>query len=88
MPGWVRSLLIVVAVSAVSTLAVGAAWIGIGGGTLPTHGWIALSLGVVGTVALTWALMRLAFRSDRDGWDARAGDTSDLKAPPPRPPKA
>ena len=88
MPGWVRSLLIVVAVSAVSTLAVGAAWIGIGGGTLPTHGWIALGLGVAGTVALTWVLMRLAFRSDRDGWDARAGDTSDLNAKSANPPEA
>ena len=76
--GTVRQFLIVLAVAVVSTVAVGAAWMAIGGGTLPIHGWIALSLGIAGTVALTWVLMRLAFRSDRDGWDARADDTSDL----------
>ena len=79
--GTVRQLLIVLAVAVVSTVAVGAAWMAIGGGALPIHGWIALSLGIAGTVALTWALMRLAFRSDRDGWDARADDTSDLRPP-------
>ena len=85
--GTVRQLLIVLAVAVVSTVAVGAAWMAIGGGTLPIHGWIALSLGIAGTVALTWVLMRLAFRSDRDGWDARADDTSDL-TPKPKSPKA
>ena len=79
--GTIRQLLIVLAVAVVSTVAVGAAWMAIGGGALPIHGWIALSLGIAGTVALTWALMRLAFRSDRDGWDARADDTSDLRPP-------
>ena len=77
----VRQFLVVLAVAVVSTVAVGAAWVAIGGGSLPMHGWIALSLGIAGTVALTWALMRLAFRSDRDGWDARADDTSDLRPP-------
>lgn len=86
--GTVRQLLIVLAVAVVSTVAVGAAWMAIGGGTLPIHGWIALGLGIAGTVALTWVLMRLAFRSDRDGWDARAGDTSDLNAKPANPPEA
>lgn len=86
--GTARQFLIVVAIVLVSTLAIGAAWMAIGGGTLPIHGWIALGLGIAGTVAMTWALMRLAFRSDREGWDARADDTSDLKAPSPRPPEA
>ena len=86
--GTVRQLLIVLAVAVVSTVAVGAAWMAIGGGTLPIHGWIALGLGIAGTVALTWVLMRLAFRSDRDGWDARAGDTSDLNAKSANPPEA
>jgi len=44
---------------------------------LPAHGWIALFIGVFGTVALAWGLMALAFRSDREGWDDRVGDTSD-----------
>lgn len=85
--GTIRQLLIVLAVAVVSTVAVGAAWMAIGGGALPIHGWIALSLGIAGTVALTWVLMRLAFRSDRDGWDARADDTSDL-TPKPKSPEA
>ncbi len=85
--GTARQLLIVLAVAVVSTVAVCAAWMAIGGGTLPIHGWIALSLGIAGTVALAWVLMRLAFRSDRDGWDARAGDTSDLTMKP-NPPEA
>ncbi len=79
--GTVRQFLVVLAVAVVSTVAVGAAWMAIGGGTLPIHGWIALGLGIAGTVALTWVLMRLAFRSDREGWDARADDTSDLRPP-------
>ena len=83
--GTIRQLLIVLAVAVVSTVAVGAAWVAIGGGSLPIHGWIALSLGIAGTLALTWVLMRLAFRSDRDGWDARADDTSDLRSKPKSP---
>ncbi|WP_374598435.1 hypothetical protein [Brevundimonas sp.] len=81
--GTVRQLLIVLSVAFVSTVAVGAAWVAIGGGDLPIHGWIALSLGTAGTVAMTWVLMRLAFRSDREGWDARADDTSDLRRKSP-----
>jgi hypothetical protein len=35
---------------------------------------IALSLGVLGAVGLTWALMALAFKSSREGWDDRLSD--------------
>lgn len=73
-----RNLLIAGLVAVGGTVGVAWAWRMIGGGALPLHGWIALTLGVVGTVALAWALMALAFRSDREGWDARAG-----VAPPP-----
>ena len=65
-------LCLLVAVSAASVLAVWLGWSAIGGGPLGLHGLIALSLGVSGTVALTWALMALAFKSSREGWDDRA----------------
>lgn len=64
-------LLLVCGVAAVSTVGVSAAWTAIGGGPLGVHGLIALSLGVFGTIGLTWALMALAFRSSREGWDDR-----------------
>jgi hypothetical protein len=64
-------LLVVTGVIGVATGAVSLAWTAIGGGPLGLHGLIALSLGVSGTVGLTWALMALAFRSSRDGWDDR-----------------
>jgi len=65
-------LAIIGMVAAVATWAVSLAWTAIGGGPLGLHGLIALSLGVTGTVALTWTLMALAFKSSREGWDDRA----------------
>ena len=67
-------LLLVIGVAAVATAAVSLAWTAIGGGALGVHGLIALSLGVLGTVGLTWALMALAFKSSREGWDDRPDD--------------
>lgn len=67
-------LLWVLGVAALATVAVSLAWIAIGGGPLGLHGLIALSLGVLGTVGLTWALMALAFKSSREGWDDRPDD--------------
>ena len=64
-------ILWVVGVAALATVAVSLAWTAIGGGPLGLHGLIALSLGVLGTVAMTWALMALAFKSSREGWDDR-----------------
>jgi len=64
----------VIGVAALATVAVRLAWTAIGGGPLGLHGLIALSLGVTGTVALTWALMALAFKSSREGWDDRPAD--------------
>jgi hypothetical protein len=63
--------LAVIGVAALATVAVSLAWTAIGGGPLGLHGLIALSLGVLGTVGLTWALMALAFKSSREGWDDR-----------------
>ena len=64
----------IVGVAALATVAVNLAWTAIGGGPLGLHGLIALSLGVLGTVALTWVLMALAFKSSREGWDDRPDD--------------
>ena len=67
-----RIFLIAVVVAVVSVVGISWAWTAIGGGPLPIHGLVALTLGVTGTIALAWALMALAFRSDREGWDDRA----------------
>jgi len=67
-------LLLVIGVAAVASAAVSLAWTAIGGGALSVHGLIALSLGVLGTLGLTWVLMALAFKSSREGWDDRPDD--------------
>ncbi len=72
--GLLPKLLLVIGVAAIATVGVGLAWTAIGGGPLGVHGLIALSLGVLGTVALTWTLMALAFKSSREGWDDRPDD--------------
>ena len=72
-----RSLLLAVAISAVSTLGLAAYWRLIGGGEMSLHGWIAMGLGVLGTVGLSWLLMSLAFRSDREGWDDQVDNRLD-----------
>lgn len=72
-----RNLLIVTVLTAASVYGLAVSWRLIGGGALSLHGWIALSIGIFGTIALAWGLMALAFRSDREGWDDRAGAASD-----------
>jgi membrane-bound ClpP family serine protease len=61
-------------VATLGTFALNFAWNAIGGGTMSIHGWVALGLGLFGTVSLAWVLMALAFSSDRDGWDAHVDD--------------
>jgi len=63
--------------SAAATWGLGLFWIAIGGGTLPLHGWIAMGLGITGTVGLTWGLMTLAFKSHHEGWDDRVDNRLD-----------
>jgi len=65
------------AISALATWGLSLFWIAIGGGPLPLHGWIAMGLGMVGTVGLTYGLMALAFKSHREGWDERVDNTLD-----------
>lgn len=56
-------------IAAIITWLLGATWTAIGGGPMSIHGWIAMALGIIGTLGLGWGLMALAFRSHRDGWD-------------------
>lgn len=67
-----------VVISVAATLGLGLTWTAIGGGAMSLHGWIALGIGILGTAALAWGLMALAFRSDREGWDDRADDRPNL----------
>lgn len=71
-----RTLLALV-VAGLATWGLGLFWVAIGGGDLPLHGWIAMALGVAGTVGLTWGLMALAFKSNREGWDDQVDNTLD-----------
>lgn len=70
-----RTFLAVAGVAVGSVVGISLAWAAIGGGAMPIHGVVALSLGVAGTIALAWVLMALAFRSDSEGWDDRADRT-------------
>lgn len=65
------------AIAAASTLGLDWAWRAIGGGAMSVHGWIALGIGVFGTLGLAWGLMALAFRSDREGWDDAVDNSLD-----------
>lgn len=78
-----RIFLIAAGVAVGSVVVISLAWTAIGGGAMPIHGVVALSLGVAGTIALAWLLMALAFKSDRDGWDDRADRTgsADVETP-------
>ena len=78
-----RIFLIVAGVAVASVVGISLAWTAIGGGPMPIHGLVALSLGIAGTIALAWVLMDLAFRSDREGWDERAdrSGSADIEKP-------
>lgn len=84
-----RALLAVtiVALAAAGTVGTARVWTAIGGGPLSIHGWIAMAVGIGGSIALAWVLMALAFRSDRDGWDARADRLPDDRTVAPRSPR-
>lgn len=70
-PRLLRTSFAVIGVAVIAMIAVSFVWTAIGGGPLGLHGLIALSLGLLGTAGLTWALMALAFKSSREGWDDR-----------------
>lgn len=71
------SIGLAVVISVAATLGLGLTWTAIGGGAMSLHGWIALGIGILGTAALAWGLMALAFRSDREGWDDRVDNSLD-----------
>ena len=73
----VLAALLAMLVAAGAAWGLALAWSLIGGGAMSIHGWIALGLGLFGTVALAWALMALAFRSHREGWDDRVDNSLD-----------
>jgi hypothetical protein len=77
---WVRlgiSLLVALCVATLVTAALAGFWHLIGGGDLTVHGWIALLIGMFGSVGLAWLLMALAFKSNREGWDDRVDNSLD-----------
>jgi hypothetical protein len=78
-----RIFLVAAGVAVGSVVGISLAWNAIGGGPMPIHGLVALSLGVLGTIALAWILMSLAFRSDREGWDERADRSGGADIEPP-----
>jgi hypothetical protein len=73
----VLTILFALGLSALATGAMGWFWMAIGGGPMSIHGWIAMGLGVLGTVGLTWLLMALAFKSHREGWDDQVNNSLD-----------
>lgn len=75
------SLLLALLAAAGGTWGLGLLWRAIGGGEMSVHGWIALAIGLIGTGGLGWALMALAFRSHREGWDDRADNSLDPARP-------
>lgn len=66
-----------VLIAAAATWGLAALWTAIGGHDMSVHGWIALGIGLLGTGGLTWALMALAFKSHREGWDDQADNSLD-----------
>ncbi|MFN3815852.1 hypothetical protein [Brevundimonas sp.] len=57
----------------------GWAWDAIGASPMTLHGWIALSIGAVGTALLSAGLMILAFHSNRSGHDDRVESTEGIR---------
>lgn len=72
------SLLLALLIAAAGTFGLNWVWVVVlGGGEMSVHGWIALGLGIFGTCGLAWALMALAFKSNREGWDDRVDNSLD-----------
>jgi hypothetical protein len=73
-----RVALILLGAAGLAALSVGAmawGWDAIGGAPMTLHGWIALSIAVLGTALLSAGLMILAFHSNRSGHDDRVEST-------------
>lgn len=61
-------------ITAVLVFALRWLWLATGGQDMSIHGWVALGIAIFGIVALTMALMGLAFHSSRSGHDQRVND--------------
>lgn len=57
------------------------AWFSFGDMAMTTSGYIALALGIVGTMALAIGLMSLVFFSSRYGYDEQVGRGDQQKGP-------
>ena len=71
------ALLLALLIAAAATFGAAWLWRAIGGAPMSVHGWIALGLGILGSVALAAGLMALAFKSSREGWDDRVDNSLD-----------
>ena len=73
--------LILLAAAVLSGLVIGLlalSWEALGGTPMTVHGWIALSIAVLGTALLSAGLMALAFHSHRSGHDAQVEDGGEI----------
>ena len=61
-----------------SVAAMGWGWEAMGASPMTAHGWIALSIGAVGTALLSAGLMILAFHSHRSGHDDRVESAEEV----------
>lgn len=69
---WIAVVIAIVALFAVSAIAA-LLWSSIGDSEMSAAGWIALTIGVLATLALGIGLMALVFISSRGGYDERSG---------------
>jgi hypothetical protein len=70
---WIAGAGAVLLVAVVAVVAI-VNWTGIGASGIDLNGWIALSLGVLVTLALGIGLMALVFISNRRGYDEPPGE--------------
>ena len=76
-----RVALVLMGAAVLAGLSVGAmgwGWEAMGASPMTVHGWIALSIGAVGTALLAAGLMLLAFHSHRSGHDDRVESTESI----------
>lgn len=68
---WTAVAIAVTAVAAIA-IVIGKFWNDLGASEISVAGWLALSFGIITTLALGFGLMALMFISNRRGYDDRA----------------
>ena len=58
------------------------AWLTLGSDSMSASGYVALALGIIGTLGLAVGLMTLVFFSNRYGYDEGVGERDSKDAPP------